>query len=773
VTILARPVRLLSTVVSSSATFQQGFALPGDWWGASSTVANKLQGFRHLEGTFVARFQVNATPFQCGKYWMFYVPYTTDMGKDVWTDLSCVTAFPGVELDLGSSKVAELRIPLVGPYCPIALSGLGKWGDLFIVELSPIADGDSAASAHASLHIWLEGAKVSLPTVTKLVAQSKSEGEVVAATGTVSSAAFKIGKLASNVGTLFPQLSHIAQPAAWAANLVSGVASYFGFSKPNDITTTSIFASIPARGFTHGSGPDAGTVLGMCQDNSIETRTDVFGTSSDELHVNYVCGRPAVIGKFSWNNTQPVDTALVKIPVAPNKPNGDYTTKCPTPLQYFSALCRFWTGSICYRLSFAKTMFHTGRIELVYIPDETSFDPELNPSNDLYKWVVDLSTTSEITVTIPWVRNHPWLPTDVANGVLSVRVLNPLNVSSESASPSIDFLVWHFCGDDYKLQAPVGRLMQVTFPEPESMQCLRSRTLTAQILNETSSQNVHGSKNPVPLFPYTPAPFLEACKASCGEQIVSFRTVIKRFTPFVRFRPPRKGGFQLYPDPLLYPWGIYIDPWFVCIQELVGTSAGYQSIVAGELADATEGESISRVIPQWHAVSLPFRFLRGSVRFKYITDTVVGGSSYQPATPRVWATTGLSTERLGPFMMTTDINTATMNNPCRNSFAHCVPSDANNVCEVTVPYYSLTPMSLCTAGQLSSDKPDAIRPTLMFYIVPDIVIPSNADPSAELVRNPVDTQLPWFPTGHLMTACGDDFSFSFLGGCPRVKFEAI
>ena len=139
VDVLARPIQVWQGNVTSTGSFYVSAALPDLLFNSNANLRKKLSGFTYLQGDIMARFTVNATPFQSGKYWLYYVPYSQDAGKIPWyDDLSHITAYPGVELDLCSAKVAELRIPLVGPFCPInlMLKGYGKFGDFYIAPLS-------------------------------------------------------------------------------------------------------------------------------------------------------------------------------------------------------------------------------------------------------------------------------------------------------------------------------------------------------------------------------------------------------------------------------------------------------------------------------------------------------------------------------------------------------------------------------------------------------------------------------------------------------------
>ena len=93
--VLARPVRIWSGKVTPSSFFVSA-AVPDIWINSSQNVKDKLRGFTYLSGDLVARFAVNANPFQCGKYWLYYVPYSDVAGKVPFhDDIAHISAYPG------------------------------------------------------------------------------------------------------------------------------------------------------------------------------------------------------------------------------------------------------------------------------------------------------------------------------------------------------------------------------------------------------------------------------------------------------------------------------------------------------------------------------------------------------------------------------------------------------------------------------------------------------------------------------------------------------
>lgn len=710
---------------------------------------------------------VNSTPFQCGKYWMYYIPYADEANKYSFSDLSHITGYPGVELDLATSKSVELRIPLLGPWNPIDLTNrLGKFGNLCIDSLAGIKDGTSAATASATIFMWMEDVELTMPTkFYNLYAQGKHEAIKAAKSGLVSGFADSVGALANSTGKLFPGLSTITQPVTWAAGIASGVASYFGFSKPADLTAKTCVYDVPAKGYTQTVGPDSGVVLGCLPDNAIEVRGDVFGTDVDELSINYVTGRPCIERAFTWSNSQAANTVLSIPPVTPAN-SQYYSGICPTLLQYVACMFRYWHGSITYRLSVSKTAFHTGRIGVAYSPVGYNRDPELSSQDDEYKWVLDLSTSSELTFTVPWVSNQPWkrVGTDNrygVNGYLYIYIVTPLNVASEAATPTVDVLLWHSGGEDIRFAKPDVSFTSINWGVP------RSRTeptgLKAQGLNE-ADQNVHAGNKSQDMFPYNSPDPQEACKASIGEEIVSLRSVMKRFTPSLRLKPPvttvNDSIVQLFPDPAKNITSFLVSPYNFPVAENRFNCSAYGTNSGTQLSDPLDAVVGKAYIHQLSMISQIYRFVRGSVRYKYISEAPTSTTG-NGCMPRVYAQATANAIQNSDPVLEESYAYTNIQNEMRNSFNHSVATDNNGACEITLPAYIATPCTVAAAGTMTGATEEYWANGARFYVQSDInftSIPSSGS---------VACRLQWFPTGYLMVAAGEDMDFGFLGGAPR------
>jgi hypothetical protein len=146
-----------------------------------------------------------------------------------------------------------------------------------------------------------------------------------------------------------------------------------------------------------------------------------------------------------------------------------HVTNCGFVASMFS----HWRGTIVYRFAIAKTVYHSGRLRITWIPGTSKAAPtgdEIAMANDFptsYTQIYDLKDTTEIIFKVPYVHRQPVLPikfwapenpyvedwTDGVNGYISLSVDNPLRASS-TVSGTVDITCWQAGGEDMQFFYP-------------------------------------------------------------------------------------------------------------------------------------------------------------------------------------------------------------------------------------------------------------------------------------------------------------------------------
>lgn len=620
-----------------------------------------------------------------------------------------------------------------------------------------------------------------------------SEAEAIAMTGVVTNA-YKTLKSMSKL----PMLSSLTAPLSWVSRIGSLASS--GFSKPTDVQGIQPFIPIPAKGFTHVTGQDMGVTLGAVPDNSIGVSPGVFSTSIDEMDINYVCKKSCFLRRDNWTTT--TVGSIFSIFVSPGICATSDSLFQPSLLAFVTSMFRYWHGSMRYRISVAKTGFHTGRLRISYHPGAFN-SGQIYPADNAYSWILDLSVSSEIDVEIPFVSPKPWLACDLFNhtssnpfgpttaqhaligsnnlqfctGVLQIEVLNNLRVAG-AASNTVEILTWVSSGDiefavpimSSFVPARVGgniptlELARMKRDAAEQMPSLPDEVLADYLLHDDLEQDppnteeedipeAQAFQNITPASDHmTQLDGSEFCrifnassafrdsKTLCiGESVSNLRELTRRFTPC---------ALKVGSDENLSPLGVIFDPaWFgSLVSDSIDSNVKVfdgQGIIAGAYTNCTAPiEYIAKI----------YRFWRGSRRYKGVSGNALSGDSTKQnfINQAYLSPVSFVNGNITPPTFFTDTQPPEDRYNINSVFSHFVDASTNRVVEITVPYYSDTPIQ-CVSDGTNFTNADS-------YCIRNKVVFSNGPTATTTAK-----QMMYY------MAAGDDFSFGYLIGAPLLK----
>lgn len=478
---LSRPIEMnyFTWLASSAPTavISPSINIPNDWL-VVPMVNQKLQGFRYLKCDFVFRVQVNAQPFNAGRLMVYFTPFSDQAPSgSAITHFGGITGFRHVDLDLSESTSVEFRVPYIGPVSHFDLvSGLGHLGRVNFVVYSSLT---GSSDVDGTVFLYAENIDVHMPTGLPMIyavtreaeAQIKTERKA-AAGGSVETISASVSSVARKLGTI-PGLAEIANSVSWVSDAIGGVASIFGWSRPTDPSFAAANQLTYVRHMANYNGDAKSKPLGLDARNEVEIPMDMFNTSEDEMSLSHILQKSYYTDRFSMDKTQAPGVLLWSWPVEPTSCVKAITGVAPvqqlirynTMLSYISELFSFWRGSINYHFKIVKTVFHTARIRVIFVP---GMDPKGHLSdvdiNKCYSKIYDIRDTTSFDFSIPFVSNTVWLslfagfdpssPSQVsANPVVSgkifIVVLNSLR-NPTSAADHIEFLVESSAGEDFQ-----------------------------------------------------------------------------------------------------------------------------------------------------------------------------------------------------------------------------------------------------------------------------------------------------------------------------------
>nr|ULF99826.1 MAG: hypothetical protein 2 [Aparavirus sp.] len=442
---------------------------------------SKLEYFRYFTADMKIRIETNAQPYMSGKFWIFYNPYPDLVyrSKDISTlRMSSITSYPGVEYDLNQMSNAEISIPFISYERAFDLEMPQDYCKLYITQLTPIRDTTTETNLRMRIYGWFENVKVfgatSHSNLTRSYLQNKiaeynqrlnvnfqintraeQKGGIVSS---ISSSIATAGKALSSV----PIIGSVASSVGWAADIVSNVASVFGFSRPTSTEPVTKISNVPAHGYTYSSNVDQSVVLASIPDNELGPQTKIFQTDVDEMDFDYIAKNPGVVSVFNYSNTSDNTSWLMHIPCSMYPFNslatniGDVASRvtAPTCSEYLASAFRYWRGTICFKISLAKTPFHNGRLILSFDPSNSISDTPYSRIGKAYTSILDLSENSSIVIKIPFLSKFDYLNTyshsqsldTISFGTFSIGALAPL-LGPATVSSAVDVVVWKWAED--------------------------------------------------------------------------------------------------------------------------------------------------------------------------------------------------------------------------------------------------------------------------------------------------------------------------------------
>ncbi len=652
---LKTPLNLSTVTVDTATTGDfQTLSLPGAM-NSFTPWTSKLQNIRFLRADILLEFYINPQPFAKGRLWVYFIPFQAKLG----TKLSAigdanVFAYQGVEIDVGTSSRPSLLIPYCAPslYFDL-LQGTGYLGQLRYRVIDPLTGTATSEKFQLTTFVSLRNVSTTIRAAvpSPLIGQSQEEAVVAAKEGLISGSFKRIGGI-GHLWEATPVVGPYAAKLGWFADMVAGTAASFGFSKPQNLQTPLLTERTVCKGLTNTDSVDVGSVmLGMSARNEVTVDPNLFSSSVCEMDLSFILSRPSLVKRITWNVSDLGGTQLATMPVTPHfsdsaTPGG---TQPATLLSFVANNFQLWTGSLRYRISVVKNKFYSGRLEVSFWSGQNA-PVAATLSNPVPRWEIDLSTSSELLIEIPFNSAFPWKPLynstttfiglSLTTGTLVFRVLNDLRTQDAQAQ-NVTILVFASGGPDLRFSY---------YDEPLF---LTAQGLEEETLEQTADHNEQ-TRTHVALPPgqraYQIAPSdinFEAC--TTGEVAISVAQLIKRFGFFGQLSSLQFSidtrWFRSYGTPCP------LDYWANC-----------------------------------------FRFYSGSIRYK-ITMT---------SPPRTSAGVPIAGGILSAYMgRTTNANVQTNFTTIAvpSSFMgpfHFVYTDLNPALEVSVPFYHSAPISLIT-----------------------------------------------------------------------------
>jgi len=562
---LERPVEIYSTSYSSGAALD----LSLDVWAlflAMPAVRAKLRNYAYLRGNLHVKVSVAGTPFHYGRIMLSYQPFASanntlaalvtaaGLGADGRRMLlNYMSQAPGSQvINVNQNKPVEVVCPYISPqpmgrlfnYSAAVLSAATSFtdfsdmGTLLIKSINNLAAvSASPTPVYIQVYAWMEdvqlgtttGTQIEITTESGVVSKGKDERKV----GPVENIASRVFDISSRL-TKIPYLYPYAKASEIASGAVRNVAALFGWSMPVLNQNTMLVRNNPFcnGALTIGSNTSQRIVLDPLQELSVDST--IVGVEEDDMIISNIASRMTYLTTFNWNDT---DSAMVApIWTCENSPNlvtyhnNGVNVFCqPTAMSFAALPFTYWRGSITYRFEIVCSSFHRGRLAFYFEPNVAQ-RALINASVSMNKQfirVVDIQDSDVVDITVGWASSKPWLrvgsaqsgylhtdQTTVAadglvNGYISVIPFTSLQ-SPDASDIKINVYV---CCSDLQVNGRTNANMyssRLAYAE-SGIVGIDDKALVVDLNNSSASND-------------------GLCEDYFGEQPLSFRSILKRFT---------------------------------------------------------------------------------------------------------------------------------------------------------------------------------------------------------------------------------------------------
>lgn len=458
----------------------------------------KLDKFAYLTADIKVKVAIQSQAMITCMFYLCYMPledYLPVIAQVRSKHFTQITSLPGVMFNLTSTNTAEITIPYSSFFEKWPLytgmdasnQNVRDWAHVYLYALAPLR---SAGSPNITINAWSwfdkDSLKVEGPTSLSIVDGVQYADSIH--TPLINDVKIKrkrhlhnqinlgeTSKVLSSTSVGKKLMSNIVKPIVkvtpkWVADTLSGAASMLGFSAPVSTDPIHSYVNIPAKGFTNSTKIDNSVVLGGTADNAVDPRCAQYN-DKDELALDYLCNIPAVIGLEYWKASSGL---LLKYPVNFRgrivSAFGGTAMVC-TPGEFAMMLFKKNRGTIVFQIDIAKTAFHTGRIEIVYVPDDFTGDSPPDETDNCFRQIVDLSETSRVEFEIPFLNYSLFLnsTSDDSNcGHVWIRNLTNLAYSESTVSDTVDIIVSKYIKNPAVAQPNPLASSIVLPPQPET-----------------------------------------------------------------------------------------------------------------------------------------------------------------------------------------------------------------------------------------------------------------------------------------------------------------
>lgn len=560
---LSRPIRIGTFTWTPGIPF---VALPQNVYSlffSNPRNINRLAGYRYMKADLCVSFLINGTSFHYGcilaSAWIR--PFNDSYAGQT-SGFVIASQRPHVMLTPSNATGGCLRLPMATSH-----NGISIVPDPFDLsrtvyainfdELVPLAHTNAVTDpVTITMMAWAENVVLAAPTALNPIGYVPQSGEY--GKGVISKPAATLAHMAGKL-TNAPYIGRYMLATSMFSNATAVVASAFGYSKPVIVSdyVKALHRTAPNMASANEHEPIHKLALDEKQEVTIDPTVTGF-ESKDEMTLSSIVTKEAIMTVFTYPQAAPVNQVLFQGLVTPmlyNIANFTPSTNISfdmVPMCWMGAAMTNWRGTIIYRFRCIKSAFHRGRLKIAHEPSSILAVTQDNVNNSV---IWDISEQDEIEVAVGWANYWPYLQCRVLeptlagtfanpytitssgapvplvtngfyeNGILTLSVINELNVPQALASPPVGIVVSVRAGDDFEFYGPTDRCIKRIRYTPQSGHA-GGRDGRDQSGTSQSAYTFEKAQNLHYLGPKLTSPMSVICH---GDPVVSLRVLLKRY----------------------------------------------------------------------------------------------------------------------------------------------------------------------------------------------------------------------------------------------------
>lgn len=543
-------------------------------------------------------------------------------------------------------------------------------GSILLQQMNVLRIGNNldpgGLSVNVTVFAWAEDVKLAVPTAksvalpVNLIKESKvvklgrgnSKKELAETTQGKSTISSVASAFSNSFGALknVPLIGPFATAGSIASTAIADVAKIFGYSRPIQITDTFRYQPQPISNTSATVGAYTGERLAVDPLNEVTLDPRVGNMpAEDELTLTSIASRESYLTTVTWTkDEQPLtgSATLFRTAVTPClhsvsvNPESSETLFQPTAMAFAAGPFNFWRGTMKLKFQVVSSQYHRGRVAVFFEPNLTAQALFAAVGDNLeynsrFVEVFDLQELDGVCVEIPWASSRPYLNTIdagstfhgpnmslyapagdgtsggyildsgtntqyVSNGYVEMRVVNKLT-SAINDPPPVEINVFVSMED-----------LEVAYPRSFGPGVFnRTPAVLPSLFLKESKETVVGEfkqdQDTVCHYLVDPQEANEAFQVFFGENIRSFRPLLKRFNTIAHAKSTVTVSSTLRLTLPMYPKGWLIEP----------------------TGDYSPSNTVSRpgVMPLFEYLRYAFIGVRGSVRVIATVQDGVGASA--------------------------------------------------------------------------------------------------------------------------------------------------